>query len=98
MIQLTTFQLRRLLKEAATAGATEALQALSPKENELTKNEVMRWLKSLGKPTTFIKKLEDEGLIHGHRKGSSSNSTIRYRRSEVEQALQTLNLFPIINS
>lgn len=97
-ITLSTIQLKRLLTDAATAGATAALEGMAPTENMLTKNEVMRWLKRIGKPTTYLKKMEDEGLIHGKRNGSSSNSMILYRKSDVQTAMQSLNLFNFINN
>lgn len=96
-IQLTSIQLKRLLKEAATAGATAALEAMAPRESELTKNDVMRWLVRIGKPASYMKRLEEEGLIKGERRGSAANSPIYYRRSDVETAMQSLKLFPVIN-
>lgn len=96
-IQLTSLQLKRLLKEAAAAGATAAMEAMAPKESELTKNDVKRWLIRIGKPAAFLERLEDEGLVKGERRGSKANSPIYYKRSDVETAMQSLNLFPVIN-
>lgn len=98
MIQLDTIQLKRLLQDAAEAGAQKALESLAPTESELTQNEVMRWMKRLGKPASIVKKMKQEKLIHGVSRTGSANSTIYYKKSEVHQAMQALNLFPIINS
>lgn len=97
MIQLSNIQLKRLLKEAAAAGAQQAIEAIAPTEEKLTKNEVMRWLRRLGRPGTDVEEMEKEGLIKGERSGSCSNSPIYYSRCDVQQAMQALNLFPIIN-
>lgn len=97
MYQLNSYQLKQLLTNAAAAGAQKALECLAPTEESLTKNDVIRWFKRIGVSTTMIRKMEVQGLIKPERSGTAANSAIRYKRSDVQTALDAMKLTSVIN-
>lgn len=97
-MQLRIEDLKKLLESAAEQGAMRALAHLQPKENLITKNEAMRWLRRIGISIKYIKVWEDAGLISSIRNGKTANSAKYYKKDEIQGVINSTELFTFINN
>lgn len=83
-ITIETFELRKMLQDAAEMGALKALRAVGHKDkDEISQRKAHQMF---GK--AIIERLERNKIIKGKRKGTGENSKINYSKSEIENALK----------
>ena len=86
--QFDELQLMRLLKEAAEAGARQALERIVPSQN-MSLREVYRYFKLRGHKQSLADRLIEQGILQGQRIGTGRNSKIVYSEADIVLALRS---------
>ena len=77
------------------AAASEKKRA--PVSDEISQREVYRWIKTMGYDPSFLDKLEELGLIHKYRKGTTKKSPIMYSKFEIQTVINSHRMGSYIN-
>lgn len=86
--QFDDIQLARILKEAAEAGARQALERIVPSQ-KMSLREVYRWFKLRGHKQSLADRLIEQGILQGQRIGTGKNSKIVYSEADIVLALRS---------
>lgn len=97
MVTLDLFELKDICMQMAELGAAANEKKRSPISDEIKKREAYRWLKSLGYEPSLLDKMDNNGLIHKKRKGTSKNSPLMYSKFEIQSAINALRMNDFIN-
>lgn len=86
--QYDDIQLARILKEAAAAGAREALESIVPSK-KMSLREVYRYFKLRGHKQCLADRFIENGILQGKRIGTGKNSKIVYSEADIVLALRS---------
>jgi hypothetical protein len=94
---LELFEFKNICMSMAELGAAASEKKRSPVSDEIKQREAYRWIKALGYEPSLLDKLEEEGLIHKKRKGTSKNSPLIYSKFEIQSAISALRMSKYVN-
>jgi len=96
-IILDLFELKNICMEMAELGAAASEKKRAPVSDEISQREVYRWIKTMGYDPSFLDKLEELGLIHKYRKGTTKKSPIMYSKFEIQTVINSHRMGSYIN-